>query len=485
MFTLTLSQLESLRSKGRHVVLEASLPIDTETPVSLYYKLCRDRPYSFLLESATPDAQRGRYSFIGFDPIDVFCFEKTGSENPLDVLKEALSSLQVVSTEGAIRFNGGLVGYFSYESLRHFESISFPPKPSPLEIPESVFFLPRILLVHDHYKSRVSFHYLLPLAGDLKSDYKKAQMALEQLLQQLAIPLAIPMFSLSVDDFFPEVSFDYPGCSQFLENVESAKEFIRAGEVFQLVLSQSLCRETSLGPLDLYRRLRQKSPSPYMYLLNMDDFSIVGASPETLVQLEEGRVTVRPIAGTRPRATRSEAKGLASFPLDEEDDFLEKELVCDLKELAEHRMLIDLARNDVGRLAEPGSVQVPRREYVQRFASVMHLISDVTGKLRSDLDMFDVYRVCFPAGTLSGAPKIRAIELIAKLEGRRRGLYGGSVGYFGFNGNMDFAIAIRTLLHKGNRVCLQAGAGIVYDSIPEREHQECLAKAKSTLAILS
>lgn len=466
------------------MVLEASLPIDTETPVSLYYKLCHDRSYSFLFESATPDAQRGRYSFIGFDPVEVFRFETNDARNSLNVLREALAALQVLPTPGSTRFNGGLVGYFSYETLRHFESISFPNESAPIEIPESVFFLPRILLVHDHYKSRLTFHYLLPLEGDLKGAYAKAQAALEQLFQRLAEPVSPPTFVFSLDDALPDVTFDYPGAAQFMQNVEAAKEFIRAGEVFQLVLSQSLCRETSLTPLDLYRRLRQKSPSPYMYLLNMGDFSIVGASPETLVQLEDRRITVRPIAGTRPRAARSGAEGLLSSS-SQEDDRLEGELLKDLKELAEHRMLIDLARNDVGRVAEPGSVEVPRREYVQRFASVMHIISDVNGKLKAGLDMFDVYRACFPAGTLSGAPKLRAIELIARLEGRRRGLYGGSVGYFGFNGNMDFAIAIRTFLQQKNRVCLQVGAGIVYDSTPEREYQECLAKARSTLAVLS
>jgi anthranilate synthase component 1 len=473
MFTLTLSQLEPLRSQGRHVVLESSLSIDTETPVSLYYKLCHDRAYSFLFESATPDAQRGRYSFIGFDPVEVFRFDADDSRNPLDVLRAALAALEVIPTKSAVRFNGGLVGYFSYESLRHFESISFPSQSAPIEIPESIFFLPRILLVHDHYKSRLTFHYLFPLGGDLNGEYAKAQTALEQVLQRLSEPVSVPALDFLSDGVLPEITFDYPGASQFMKNVEVAKEFIRAGEVFQLVLSQSLCRETVLTPLDLYRRLRQKSPSPYMYFLNMGVFSIVGASPETLVQLEEGRVTVRPIAGTRPR-------GISEV----EDDCLEAELMKDLKELAEHRMLIDLARNDVGRVAESGTVNVPRREYVQRFASVMHLISDVIGRLKSELDMFDVYRVCFPAGTLSGAPKLRAIELIARLEGRRRGLYGGSVGYFGFNGNMDFAIAIRTFLQRGKRVCLQVGAGIVYDSTPEREYQECVAKARSTLAVL-
>lgn len=457
---------------GRHTTLVADLPIDTETPVSLYAKLCQAEPYAFLFESAVPNAERGRYSFVGFDPLKVFRFEGDERGSPLEVLREALDSMRMVYSGEIPKFPGGLVGYFAYEVVRHFEPIPKPEAPSAIPLPEGIFFIPSTILVFDHVAQRLSLHRVVDLEGEEISVLRSAEAALEHVVQRLQIPVA---FSL-VQEVEPSNSFLSFGASErvtFLDSVERAKEAILNGEVFQLVLSQVASFATDRSALELYRSLRRHNPSPYMFLMALESFSIVGASPETLVQMESGVVTVRPIAGTRPR-------GLTP----EDDVALEAALRADPKELAEHRMLVDLARNDVGRIAQPGTVKVSELLGVQRFASVMHLVSEVQGRSRAGMDAFDVFQACFPAGTLTGAPKVRAMELIAAFERRQRGLYGGAIGYFGFNGNMDFAIAIRTAVLKDGRFSIQAGAGVVYDSIPEREHEECVHKAKSTLTAL-
>lgn len=432
---------------------------DTETPISLYYKLCLNEAYSFLFESAEQDARMGRYSFIGFGAVEVVTLD---GGDPLDKMKAKMSEFDLGEAHEA-RFGSGFVGYFSYEAIHSFEKISRPAKKSAMDVPEGVFFLPRVTIVFDHIKHTAKLHYLVEEAENGVEE--KVGAILEKLQNAEAVPLVQPGTGV---DFELE-----PSKEAFLEQVEKAKERIKDGEIFQVVLGHSFQAKTDKTPFELYRSLRHANPSPYMFFIQFDGFAVAGASPETLVRIEDGEVLVRPIAGTRHRGKTNE-----------EDKRLEEELLADPKEQAEHRMLVDLGRNDVGRVAEGGTVEVPNEMYIQRFSSVMHIVSDVTGKLREDQDMFDVFRACFPAGTLTGAPKIRAMEIISELEGRERGIYGGAVGYFDFSGNMDFAIAIRTMVYKNGVVYTQAGAGIVQDSIPEKEHEECLHKANSCLSIL-
>ncbi len=444
---------------NRYRTLTREILSDTETPISLYYKLCLDKPYSFLLESAEQDGEMGRYSFIGFDPIEVLEFDE--GDDPLEVIKDKMATYDMdeAAKEG---FVAGFVGYFSYEVIQHIENIPKPEKGATMDIPEGLFFLPRVVISFDHLKHIARLYYLVEEGNDGE--------AMNEILAQIQAPLQIPFIEsqAGTDEFDLE-----PSREEFLEQVKDCKRHIEEGEVFQIVVSHSITAKTEKTPFELYRGLRHKNPSPYMYFLQFEDFAVVGASPETLVRVENNEVLVRPIAGTRPRGKD-----------EEEDKRLEAELLVDPKELAEHMMLVDLGRNDVGRVAQVSTVEVPAEKYIQRFSSVMHMISDVTGMLREDKDMFDVFRACFPAGTLSGAPKIRAAELISGLEKRQRGIYGGAVGYFDFSGNMDFAIAIRTMVCKNNKAYIQAGAGIVYDSVPEREHEECLHKAKSCLSVL-
>jgi len=418
-----------------------------------------DKPHSFLLESAEQDGEMGRYSFIGFDPIEVLEFDE--KEDPLAIIKEKMATYEM---EEAVQegLQAGFVGYFSYEIIHHVEDISKSGKKAGMDIPEGVFFLPRVVICFDHLKHVARLHYLV---GEGESDE-----GISEILAQIQAPLQIPFIESGggTQDF--EL---IPSREEFLEQVKECKRYIEEGEVFQIVVSHSITAKTNKTPFELYRGLRHANPSPYMYFLQYEGFAVVGASPETLVRVENNEILVRPIAGTRPRG-KSE----------EEDKRLETELLADPKELAEHMMLVDLGRNDVGRVAQVSTVEVPAEKYIQRFSSVMHMISDVTGTLRKDKDVFDVFRACFPAGTLSGAPKIRAAELISGLEKRQRGIYGGAVGYFDFSGNMDFAIAIRTMVCKDDKAYIQAGAGIVYDSVPEREHEECLHKARSCLSVL-
>lgn len=445
----------------------AELSIDTETPVSAYHKLCADRAYSFLFESAEVNGEGGRFSLVGFDPLTVLTFEQDATVNPLDVLRERVASLSP-GCEGGGRFEAGFVGYFSYEVMRHFERVPVPEQAAACGIPEGVFFLPRAVLVFDHVRHTVALHGMVESEGAFHA-------LRDTVLARLELPLPMPSFSLprlseGRDESAVLLS---PSAEAFCSRVNRAKEAISSGEIFQVVLSHSMEMTTNRDTLTLYRRLRRSNPSSYMFLMNFDGFSVVGASPETLVRLEGGEVTVKPIAGTRPRGATSM-----------EDARLACELEADPKERAEHMMLVDLGRNDVGRVCVGGSVRVRSLARVERFSSVMHLVSTVTGRVREELDMFDVFRACFPAGTLTGAPKIRACELISKWEERQRGLYGGAVGYFGLNDTMDFAIAIRTMVHKNGTAYVQAGAGVVYDSVPQKEHEECLHKAHSCLAVL-
>jgi anthranilate synthase component 1 len=354
--------------------------------------------------------------------------------------------------------------------VRYFEPASRAKSGSDLE---GCFLLAETIVIVDHLRHRVSFVVLMPLAGDRDRSYDEAVERLRAMIDLLRAPLP------PITPIFPAASRvpeSKCGVSDrvFLEAIRAAKEAIEAGEIFQVVLSRRLTVELSLSPFEIYRAFRALNPSPYMFLMELGDRAVVGASPEVLVRVEHGEVLLRPIAGTRPRGRD---------PI--HDAELESELLADQKELAEHRMLVDLGRNDVGRISETGSVRVERPLHIEHYSHVMHIVSDVHGKLRSGLDAFDAFRACFPAGTVSGAPKIRAMELIGRLEPEPRGLYSGAVGYFDFAGNMDTCIAIRTMVVRPDRVEIQAGAGIVYDSDPEKELEETNNKARGPLTALA
>jgi anthranilate synthase component 1 len=465
-----------------HLALSVELLADVETPISLYRKLRRDGP-SFLLESAEGGEVLGRYSFIGVDPVARFEFgggrgrveRRGGGEDvtftdPLEVVRALLSRYRVRPRPALPRLQGGAVGHVAYDAVRYFEPTSRPAVGSDRE---GCFLIVETIVIVDHLRHRVSFVTLMPLEGDRAAAYDEAADRLLELVGRLDSPLRgaspfspspgrLPAFEASTSD------------RRYMESVAEAKRAIEAGEIFQVVLSRRLTVEASPPSLSIYRALRALNPSPYMFHLDLGDRAIVGASPEVLVRVDRSEVLVRPIAGTRPRG-RNDAEDLA----------LEAELLADPKELAEHRMLLDLGRNDVGRIARPGSVTVARPLHVERYSHVMHMVSDVVGRLAPGASAFDAFRACFPAGTVSGAPKIRAMEIIGRLEAAPRGFYAGAVGYFDFSGNMDTCIAIRTLEVHPDRVVIQSGAGIVYDSDPRRELEECMSKAKGPLSAIA
>lgn len=465
-------------------------PADLETPVTVYLKLMESLGPSFLLESVEGGEQVGRYSFVGVNPRRVLALsghqftidDKQGTQQTreldpeldfLDVLKQELSQYIPARVPGLPRFNGGLVGYLGYDLVRFFEKIPTTAE-RVLDIPDAVFLLADTLVVFDHAR-----HRLLILAnarldepdGDIAMAYVDAIQRIERVSERLLRPLpAVPArrWGLKNNGRGSTELASNRSQEQFEEMVCQAKEYIAAGDIFQVVLSQRLSRATSAHPFAIYRALRMLNPSPYMFYFDFGrlDFQVIGASPELHVRLEDGVASVRPIAGTRRRGA-TEA----------EDQALETELLSDPKERAEHVMLVDLGRNDIGRVSQYGTVQVRNLMTVERYSHVMHIVSQVEGHIKPGLDAFDLMRATFPAGTVSGAPKVRAMEIIEELEGERRSLYAGAVGYFSYDGSMDTCITIRTMLVQGEMVHVQAGAGIVADSEPALEYEECLNKA--------
>ena len=451
---------------------------DLDTPLSVYLKL-GNRPYSYLLESVQGGERFGRYSFIGlpaeirFEVRGRVCSEYRGNTllsqteqaDPLEWVREHHSRFKAAVLPGLPRFAGGLVGYFGYDTVRYIEGrLAATEKPDVLGTPDILLMLSDRLAVVDNLSGKL---YLVVYADPREPDaYAKARSQLEVLHSALRMPISMPaempMLPAPATSEFSE--------DAFVEAVERAKRYITEGDIMQVVLSQRLSHPYPASPLSLYRALRALNPSPYMFYFDMGGFHVVGSSPEILVRLESGVVTLRPIAGTRPRgATR------------EQDLALEEELLADPKERAEHVMLMDLGRNDVGRVAEIGSVKVTDNMAIERYSHVMHIVSSVEGKLKEGLDGIAALRATFPAGTLSGAPKVRAMEIIDELEPSKRGIYGGAVGYLGFNGDMDLAIAIRTAVIKDGRLFVQAGAGIVADSVPKSEWTETQNKARAIL----
>jgi anthranilate synthase component 1 len=472
------SEFKLMASQGNLIPVYEEFLADTETPVSAYLKI-RDKSFSYLLESANGGKKWGRYSFIGYKPRLITISRDRGMEirrngnrreflkdlsNPLLVLKELSARYKPVTVEDISPFQGGLVGYFNYDLIRTWENLP-GISPEDHDQPEAIFTASRRLVVFDHLTHSikvVAFAHLTE-EEDLKKAYMQACREVDETIEELQRPLANAStnngFSLSnLRSNFQKEEFE--------DAVRKAKEYIVAGDAIQVVLSQRFSGDASGEDFTLYRNLRSVNPSPYMFYLNFENIKLIGSSPEILVRLTGGKIELRPIAGTRPRGESPET-----------DQALEEELMADPKERAEHIMLVDLGRNDVGKVAASGSVTVPRLMEVERYSHVMHIVSRVEGLLEPGKDSFDLFMASFPAGTVAGAPKIRAMEIISELEPTPRGPYAGAVGYFGFNGNMDFCITIRTITIVNRRLSVQVGAGIVYDSIPENEYDETLRKA--------
>ena len=489
---MTELDFQKLAQQGyTRVPVVAEARADLYTPLAVYVKLANG-PYSYLLESVVGGERFGRYSFIGLacaERIEArggtvrrllrdargadVCLERVDGADPFDFVRAYLKRQRVAPTPERLRFGGGLAGYFGYEMVRHVEPHALKgEKPDPLGTPDMLLLLSDELAVVDNVLGRL---YLVVYADPREPDaYRSARERLAQLRARLAVPLPESMVlaggeetSAIAESVALERSFTE---AQFLEAVRRSKEYIFAGDVMQVQVSQRTSRPLEASPLALYRALRGLNPSPYMYYFDFGDHHVVGASPEIMVRLSGDKITLRPIAGTRPRGATPE-----------EDARIAEELLADPKERAEHVMLIDLGRNDVGRVAAVGSVKVTEKMVVERYSHVMHIVSNVEGRIAPGLDAIDVFRASFPAGTVTGAPKVRAMQIIDELEPVKRGVYSGAVGYLGFSGDMDVAIAIRTAVVKAGTLNVQAAAGIVADSDPRSEWQETLHKTRAIL----
>ena len=464
--------------KKTKIPVSREILADMETPLSVYRKLANSA-YSYLFESVEGGEKWARYSLIGLsskrvikiieNEINIFeageLIENFSSEDPLDFIDELQRSYTLVEDPELPPFNGGLVGYFSYDCVRYIEKkLAHSSPPDTLGTPDALFMVSEEVAVFDNLKNKV---HLIVLVDD-KDQLNDAKDRLDELEEKLNQPISSGNFkkpekSISESDFISGF-----GEQEFKNSVEKAKSYIQEGDIMQVVCSQRMSLPFNADPVALYRSIRQLNPSPYMYYLNLEDFHIVGSSPEILARLEDSKVTVRPIAGTRRRGK------------DDQDDLaMEEDMVNDPKEIAEHLMLIDLGRNDVGRIAKPGTVEVTEKFGIERYSHVMHMVSNVEAQLKDELTAIDLFRATFPAGTVSGAPKIRAMEIIDEFEPVKRGIYGGAIGYLSWQGNMDMAIAIRTAVIKDEVLYIQAGGGWVADSIPELEWKESLNKGRA------
>jgi anthranilate synthase component 1 len=467
-------EFRELAKRGNLIPLVVDLVADVETPVSAFAKIDNGNP-CFLFESAERNEESGRFSFIGFDPLVLFNSADCQGE-PLRELEQILSRFKFVPPRDVPHFLGGAVGYIGYDVVRFFEpTVPIHPRDD-LKIPEMIFMIPRNLLVFDHRFRKLRLIYNAHIDGEMSADkaYERAEADLKTTLAKLSKPRVLEPIDATAAAKLPSPASNTTR-PEFESMVTKAKELIAAGDIFQVVLSQRFETDFVGDPLDLYRALRFGNPSPYMFCLRFSrNFAVLGSSPEVHLRVREREAELRPIAGTYPRG-----KDLA------EDEQLARALIVDPKERAEHVMLIDLGRNDLGRVAEFGSVRVTEQMVIERYSHVMHIVSHIVARLREDKTSFDAIRATFPAGTVSGAPKIRAMQIIAELEKARRGFYAGIVGYFGFDGSHDSCIAIRSIILKNGKAYLQTGAGIVADSDPTREFDECMNKAKAMLAAIA
>lgn len=472
----------ALSKKGNLIPVYSEMFADLLTPVGAFLKIAKDSQYAYLLESVEGVEKLGRYTFLGADPSLVIQtsgrngkkITNTGIEefelegDPLDEIKKVMSLYKPAGTEELPLFFGGAVGYVGYDTVRFFEKLPELSEKD-TDMPDVTMMLADTLVIFDNVKQKLKVVANAHVVGDPGDVYDEAVVKIKKLVSKLESEQSFKAGSSeAVNGKIEYVSNTEK--ENFKKSVEKCKHYIREGDIFQVVLAQRLAISLSVPAFDVYRALRTINPSPYMYYLRMGEWEVAGASPETLVRLENGKVTVRPIAGTRPRGEN-----------ESEDIAYEKDLLADEKELAEHIMLVDLGRNDVGRVSKGGAVKVTELKTIERYSHVMHITSTVEGDIAEGKDCYDVLRATFPAGTLSGAPKIRAMEIIDELEPSRRGLYGGAIGYFGFSGNMDTAIAIRTLAVKGQTAYLGIGAGIVADSDPEKEWEETMNKGRALI----
>ncbi|GAB2692340.1 anthranilate synthase component I [Paenibacillus thermoaerophilus] len=487
MYEPNLRETISLARDYNLIPVVRQLMADTETPIRVFQHLAKE-DRAFLLESVEGGAQWGRYSFLGTDPFLVvkgksgrLTVERNGvretvDEKPLELMRSLMRTYRSPELPGLPPFTGGAIGYFGYDLLQYYERLP-KHRHDDLNMDDLQFMFCDQVIVFDHFKQRmlvIANVHVKPGDSDseIERSYRRACGKIDRMLEKLRQPM--PTLQPVAADVMDDVELGDVGSNltreQFIANVEKAKEYIRAGDIFQVVLSQRFHIETDIDALSVYRILRTLNPSPYMYYLKLDGQEIVGTSPEALVKVDGRNVQTRPIAGTRPRG-RTEAEDLA----------LEKELLADEKERAEHLMLVDLGRNDLGRVSEFGSVKCDSYMQIERYSHVMHIVSNVSGRLRKDKDFFDAFLSCLPAGTVSGAPKLRAMEIIAELENEARGAYAGAIGYLGFSGNLNTCITIRTIIFKDGKAYVQAGAGIVWDSVPENEYMETVNKAKGML----
>ena len=486
----TREEFHQLAREGNLIPVYREIISDLETPVSAFMKIGDDE-HAFLLESVEGGENLGRFSFLGSDPSIVFSCKnhevsitRNGetttqhSDQPLLLLKELMAPYKPVECQGLPPFIGGAVGYMGYDIVRDFEKLP-DDNPDTLNAPDIYFIVADSMIVFDHVKHRIILLANAHIDGDVDEAYDQAIARIGQMGEQLRRPLPprpAPSDMPPIDPHNFDSNFTR---DEFMEAVDKCKEYILAGDIFQVVISQRLRIPYHCPSFDIYRALRAVNPSPYMFYLKFPGVTLAGSSPEILVKVENGRVTLRPIAGTRPRGATHE-----------EDQRLERDLLADQKELAEHVMLVDLGRNDCGRVSKHGTVKVegedgkPAFKEIERYSHVMHIVSNVVGELADDRDAYDTLAASFPAGTVSGAPKIRAMEIIDEMETERRGPYAGAVGYFSFNGNLDTCIILRTLLLKDNVAYAQAGAGIVADSVPANEYDETLHKAGALLTAI-
>ena len=484
MYYPSKKEFVKLARKANVIPVYLEMVADLLTPVSAFLKVKGD--YSYLLESVEGEEKIARFSFIGIEPSIIFKSKgdfvelvRSGrrktffTDSPLKEIARVMNDFRMASVKDLPRFSGGLVGYMGYDMVRFFETLP-DENPDDIDFPDSIFMMADSHVIFDHstHRIKVVVNVYLQKTEDRRQKtekiYDQTTKKIDDIVKKLNTPLkkqkikAKKKKAHKVESNFTKREFE--------NSVRKAKRYIKAGDIIQVVLSQRFQTTLNCDPLDLYRALRSLNPSPYMYYLNFGEIKMIGSSPEILVRCENKKVEARPIAGTRPRG-RDE----------EEDKGLEKELLRDAKERAEHVMLVDLGRNDIGRVSRPGSVKVSEFMFVERYSHVMHIVSNCVGRLAKGKDVYDVLEATFPAGTVSGAPKIRAMEIIDELENTRRGPYAGAVGYFSFSGNMDTCINIRTILVKGRNAFIQAGAGIVADSVPAREYQETVNKAKAMI----